>query len=629
MAKIRQLPIHEAQKIAAGEVVERPANVVKELVENALDAKSSSISLYIEDGGKKLIRIIDNGTGMSSEDAHMCIKHHATSKITTIHDLETITTFGFRGEALSSIAAVSKITLITKEIDAAIGTQLEIEESSVVKETAVACNAGTDIAVQDLFYNVPARKKFLKTKETEWRAILQLFYAFCLDYPMVSFKLYSENKLVHNCPGVQHISIRLAQLYESSLAQSILLIENTGEDRMDLGLSGAICQPNYNRYDRNCIFLFVNQRWVKNHKLSQAFIKGYQKMLQPERYPVGFIFINIDPKCVDINIHPRKEEVQFLHPRIVENFIEATVKQRLEAYHAQNLGIKLQPYLSQQSLNQQEITVNNIKEKEQALPSEAEKQNFLAMLNQNFTPPKLVQPQLPVNQSIILPAPIAENSISQPIEKIVGNIIEAKIESVVEKDTINFTLIGQVLFTYIIIETEEGLVLIDQHAAHERIMYERLGKKFNEIIPVKLLFPNVINLISHDISLLSPYLSLFATFGVTIEQISNSELIVHETPIFLKNQPLDDLIKQVISLIHENCNIEANQLRKIIQEKIHAQMSCKSAIKAGDKLTIESMNNLIKELYNTENKLTCPHGRPTIWPISKYEIEKKFKRNYK
>lgn len=628
MAKIRQLSTYEAQKIAAGEVVERPANIVKELIENSIDAGATAITLYLEDAGKKLIRIIDNGCGMSPEDAVMCIKHHATSKITSINDLETITTFGFRGEALSSIASVSKIILITKEQHQITGIQLDIQESTIINETVVSCNSGTDIAIHDLFYNMPARKKFLKTKETEWRAILHLFYALCLDYPAIHFKLYNENKLVHNCPAIQDIISRLTQLYEPALSNSLLLIESTAQEKLDITIRGAICQPSYSRYDRNYIFLFVNQRWVKNHKLVQAFVKGYQGMLASERYPVGFIFINIDPHYVDINIHPRKEEVRFLHPRIIESFIESTVKQRLEAHHAQSLGQKVHerfntytPELPQKNLALTEIVKPLLKiaytsdsqsesqEKQQA-PSDQEKAAFAAVLEQTPKASEIIPQvacQVPLaQQNIILPQQL--HATAAPL---------------------SYKLIGQVLLTYVVIETEDGLVLIDQHAAHERILYEKISQKFNEITPVKLIFPSVITLMAQDVTLIAPYLPIFSSFGVAIEQISAHELIVQETPVFLKNQPIDDLIKKVIGWIHEAQYISTTELQKIIQEKVHAQMSCKGAIKAGDELTASTMNTIIQELYTCKNKLTCPHGRPTIWPLSVYEIEKKFKRNYK
>jgi DNA mismatch repair protein MutL len=619
MAKIKQLSVYEAQKIAAGEVVERPISVVKELLENALDAHATQITLYLEEAGKKLVRVIDNGYGMSIEDARMCIQHHATSKITCIEDLEHIHTFGFRGEALSSIAAVSKISLITKEAEATTGIKLEVVEGAIANETVVSCNTGTDITIADLFYNVPARKKFLKSKEAEWRLISQLFYALCLDYPAIHFKLFSENKLIHNCPPATHLTLRIVQLYEKALAHNILLFE-AQEDRMSLKINGALSDPQYSRYDRNQIFVFVNKRWVKNHKLVQALLKGYQNILQPERYPAGFLFISLDQEFVDINIHPRKEEVQFLHPRIIETLIENTVKQRIQLYTSDSLSITplaktiptttypildtLSPSISEypnpifaQPLYAQ-ATQNTIA---QSTPSQIqEKKEFLDILDNHFK---------------ISPEPLVQQTQSHLPE--------------VQEPKLNYTLIGQILTTYIVIENDQGAVLIDQHAAHERILYEKIRSQFNTVERIKLLFPQVVSLTKNDMELILEHLSLFEVFGVLMQQASLTELIIQETPLYFKNQSVEDILQQTIVWLQELQDINKAELQKSLQEKIHAQMSCKAAVKAGDQLSSQSMHEIIKNLYALDNNSTCPHGRPTIWAISKYEIEKKFKRNYK
>ncbi|MBA3954955.1 hypothetical protein H0X48_06570, partial [Candidatus Dependentiae bacterium] len=508
---------------------------------------------------------------------------------------------------------------------------LEVSDGIIHKETVTACNTGTEIAIHDLFYNVPARKKFLKAKETEWRTILQLFYAICLDYPQVHFKLYNEKKLVHNCPIASHLTLRIEQLYEKALSHNILVFE-AEEGRMNLKVSGALSDPQYSRYDRNQIFVFVNKRWVKNHKLAQALIKGYQGMLQPERYPAGFIFISLDPEFVDINIHPRKEEVQFLHPRIVELLIETTVKERLELYTAQSLGastpVSHQP--KQQSSiptlptnthaysNNQVWRISQSFEQNSPLISQEKQQlessQFTQAIAQHFTS-QVVNPEHPT-------------AITQvPTSILQQNTIQA--QDVTTTAELSYTLVGQALDTYIIIQTTEGLVLIDQHAAHERIIYERLKANFNTIERVKLLFPQVISIAKNDMVALEPYLMLFHNVGLIIEQASATELIVQETPIYLKNQPVQDIVQQTIGWIHELQQVDMQQLQKSLQEKIHAQMSCKAAVKAGDELNTAGMHEIIKELYAQENKLTCPHGRPTIWALSQYEIEKKFKRNYK
>lgn len=627
MSKILQLPPDQAQKIAAGEVIERPANIVKELIENAIDAQATQITLTIEDGGKKLIHISDNGTGMSQDDARMCIKHHATSKIRTVHDLETLQTFGFRGEALSSIAAVSKLTIITKEKTSSTGISIELEDTVIKTEKTLSCNTGTEIFVRDLFYNIPARKKFLKTKETEWRAIVQLFYAFCFDYLPIHFKLYHDDRLVYNCPPTQNITNRLSQLYDVDLIQNILLISGT-EPRLNLSLSGAISSSQYHRYDRNYIYIFVNKRWIKNYKLSQALIKGYQNMLPTGKFPAGFLFIELGPQYVDINIHPKKEEVQFLHPRLVEEAIESAVKKGLETQFEQNIGKK---YSNPQTILDRSPKMNlsierqaalstislNWLDKQQAQPAGAvsEKSKFLEIINQEF----------PTAQNI------TDKSMSANIKspEIYASVDTTTAPKILVNNIPDYRLLGQTYLTYIIIESENGLVVIDQHAAHERIVYEQIRNRFELIESVKLLFPQIIRLSAQDLEIITPHLNIFTNFGIIIDQIGYQDLAVKETPVFLKNQALDDIIKEALSCLSENQNLEKSHFCQVIQEKVHAQLSCKAAIKAGDSLQIESMHKLITDLYSCENKLTCPHGRPTTWVLFATELEKKFKRDYR
>ena len=335
MARIKQLSAQEAQKIAAGEVVERPANVVKELIENSLDAGATQIIIYIEDAGKKLIRIVDNGYGMSQEDAYLCFKHHATSKINSVDDLHALTTFGFRGEALSSISSVSTVTLITKEAAALSATKLMLHDGIVTSEENIPGNTGTDIAIANLFYNVPARKKFLKTNETEWRQIQLLFQAICLDYQDVHFKLYHQNNLVFNCPATNDAQQRIAQLWDHTVAQQTIPIQYAANN---FKISGIITNHTYSRYDRSALYFLVNKRWVKNHTLSKALLKGYLNVLPHDKFPLACIAITIDPAEIDVNIHPRKEEVQFLHPRIIENALHTCVKEALEKHLSAQLN---------------------------------------------------------------------------------------------------------------------------------------------------------------------------------------------------------------------------------------------------------------------------------------------------
>jgi len=597
MSRIKQLSAQEAQKIAAGEVVERPANVVKELIENALDAGATAMSIYIQESGKTLIRVVDNGCGMSGEDAQLCFAHHATSKITSVDDLPTLTTFGFRGEALSSISAVSKVTLITKEAHAQHATQVNIQEGTIATQTG-AGNTGTDISIADLFYNVPARKKFLKTNETEWRQILLLFQACVLDYKEVHFKLFSQGSLLFNCPPASDLKTRIAQLWDHTVASHMIAIPLLEQD--GLTVEGIISNHMYTRYDRSSLFFLVNKRWVKNYPLSKAVLKGYANVLPPDKFPLACFNITIDPASIDVNIHPRKEEILFLQPRIIENKLTVLVKQALEnnlSAHLHTTNYPAQPTFSFQK--KPDIF--------QPLPEPFMQRPFSSS----------IPPINTIHAHAQSPALAAPNNVIQPE----NNAQQAAIS--LHKE---YHIIGQFNKTYILIEQENGLFLVDQHAAHERILYEKFSHTFEYTDTLELMFPPIITLNSTQIALLETHHDILSKNHITIEPIGKDQIVVKSVPIHLKEINLEELIKQVIAWIEEFNHIPADELFKKINEKLHAQMACKAAIKAGDVLTTVQMLQLLQDLEKVNNRFTCPHGRPTGWLLSLYEIEKKFKR---
>jgi len=596
MAKIKKLPPHEAQKIAAGEVVERPANVVKELVENAVDAGATQISIYLEEGGKQLIRIVDNGCGMSKEDAHLCFDQHATSKIKTVDDLETIATFGFRGEALASIAAVSTVTLTTKEKSSEdlSGTKLQLRAGETISEETVSCTAGTDICVENIFFNLPARQKFLKKKETESRHITQMLHAFCLDYLHIHFKFFQQGKEAFNCPPTQDIASRIAQLWDHHFSEQMIPV--TTEEKKGVTISGVISNHQYFRYDRGNIFFFVNKRWIKNQDLSRALLRGYSNVLPPARYPAACIFIDIDPTQVDVNIHPRKEEVQFLHPRTITKLLQATVKTALEDHLSSQIKqpVSFAPEPAIQPFYSQPQPTTFATEVTQPKPF-----NFDAS---PFSESPEPQKHVPVQETIS-----TNQAITPEVQK-------------------SYDIIGQYHKTYILIEKSDGLFLVDQHAAHERILYQLFSKRFEDVATVKLMFPEIVTISQEDMQTVTNHLNIFKKNGIQIEPFGENQLVVHATPVHIKNIQLDELICQVAGWVREFRELDESDFFKAINEKLHAQMACKAAVKAGDVLTMNQMEQLLVDLEKTENRLTCPHGRPTGWLLSLYEIEKRFKR---
>jgi DNA mismatch repair protein MutL len=642
MLRIHKLAPDEIQRIAAGEVVERPANAVKELLENALDAGATQITIHIGNGGKDLIRITDNGWGMSPADARMAIEHHATSKITSVHDLKSLATFGFRGEALSSICAVSKTTIMTKEADALQGTHLVIEGSVVTDETITSCATGTDITVQDLFYNVPARKKFLKKRDTEWHQIQQLLQAYALVYKHISFKVFHDDTLTLNCPATDSLITRITQLWDHNFAQHMLAVQ-AHDARAQLTLTGAISAHSYSRYDRSALFFFVNKRWIKNYALAKAVLKGYMNVLPAGKFPAAIIALEIPQEQVDINIHPRKEEVQFLHPRVVEILIQETVKARFEEGLSERLGgvVKMNTSDLNASSSLAKLATFSTNGGEIRLSGNKNSHNF-----QQISPS--VQAQISAIKTSAFPISVRpEGSLNEVEGELEGfpinstNLTQAKILPPPQPTPSPFistdppepctkagNILGQFNKTYILLEQEDGLFMIDQHAAHERVLYELFAHRFADVATIKLLFPHIVTLNQEDLKILEPHLDIFIRNGIHIELFGATQVIVQALPVHLKDQSLDDLIHQVLGWIYEHQSLEADLFLKQINEKLHAQMACKAAVKAGDVLTHEQMQQLLTDLYATNNRFTCPHGRPTGWLLNTSEIEKKFKRNY-
>jgi len=624
MRKIRILSVEEIKKIAAGEVVERPANIVKELLENALDAGATKIDIYIEDGGKKLVRVIDNGCGMSAEDVQSAFEQHATSKIRSVDDLQQLQTFGFRGEALSSISSVSTIKIQTKEKDAESGTALTIRHAQSNETCEVGCPQGTDIAVHDIFSNIPARKKFLKATETEWRQILLLFQSSVLAHQSCHFKLFHEGRLVHNCPVVSDLSSRVIQFWNQGVADHMLKL-SAQDSSIDFTVNGLISDHQYMRYNTAQIFLFVNNRWIKNYSIIKALIKGYSGVFPHGKYPAGYLFMRIDPTLIDVNIHPRKEEVQFVHVRKVEQLIQHAVKRILDSHVRQQLH---DAHTSQSS------TYQPMSHSNQRPYSSSFSHAWPAQVGPAQVGPAQAGPvqAWPVQVGPVQVGPVSRSFSSQaamfsPVARSIEEIQEEPIKQG-NLDVLRYRLIGQYKNTYILLEKDDGLVLIDQHAAHERILYELFSKRFEDVETVSLMFPYAIELNADDLALIEKYIDLLGKHGIVADCMGENRLVIKSVPVYLRNVDLTEFIRELIGELQEGASLEKDEFFKHINEKLHAQMACKAAVKAGDELSREKMHEIIEQLEKTENKMTCPHGRPTIWLLSLSEIEKRFRRDY-
>lgn len=626
---IKILDAQEAIKIAAGEVVERPAHIIKELIENSIDAKATTITIQTKAAGKDEIIITDDGSGMSPEDAKLCFAHHATSKISTVHDLELVTTYGFRGEALSSIASVSRVELTTKTDDNKSASHLILQDSKIIVDDFASHQTGTTISIKDLFANIPARKKFLKSDDTEWNLVVSIFQAFCLRKPNIHFKLFHNGHMSYNCPPTTDIKVRCAQLWSGNLSEQLLTIDQTLIK--NISISGAISTPHYYRFNRGQIFIFINNRWVKNIEITKGLIKGYDGVLPTQKYPAAFLFIDIDPTQVDINVHPKKEEVKFLHPGIVQKAVQDIVQQTLSNSLNKNLSprpIFLESNFfssSHEEKNNVEFSTNSIFKQSEMIETDHH-EITQASQEKTYFPPKqfhtsfkelgashLVSPLKPLDHVI----PAASSKTTEP---------QLKNDFIYEQEP--FSIVGQFKKTYIMIEKDQQLILVDQHAAHERILYERFKKNADSTATtVQLLFPHIIKLNAHDIKQLEAHLPLFEKHGISLETFSQTEIIIQSTPIQMQAKSVEEIVHLAIDLIKDS-GMQADQLFNKLHDKILSEKACKAACKAGDTLNHEQMNNILNELEKTENRFCCPHGRPTLWSMELKEIERHFKRDY-
>ena len=588
MGKIHILPEHVANKIAAGEVIERPASIVKELVENSLDAGADQIEIAVKHGGKSLIRVADNGSGMTAEDAQLALQRHATSKIEKAEDLENIISFGFRGEALPSIAAVSRFTLQTRTADASTGTELVIEGGSIVKAKECSAAAGTVIEVRDLFFNTPARRKFMKQDTTEFGHILDAVTCIALANLHVRFVLSSDGKMVLDLVPTRSLTIRVAAVLGEDWSRQTVSIE--GEIPY-AKLSGLIGKPSLASGTRAQQFLFINRRWVKAYGLSYGLQAGYHGLLMQHQFPAAILFLELNPQYVDVNVHPTKQQVRLSHEAVIKSMIEKTVAAAL-------------------------------KESGDLAPSFHEKDEKPSAA---FRGTRFQEPSFGFEEHMA-----SHTTPLKVAEAVVADVVTQKVDAFqpleIGKGLRITRVLGQIHRTYILAETEEGCVIVDQHAAHERVMFEILMKNFESEHSTgqRLLMEEVLELHPRQIEILKKELPFLLKLGFEIEPFGEKTFVVRSLPSILKDENPLTLIKQFVD------EREAGKTRtglKGAQEDISALVACKRrSVKASDPLTLPAMQGLLEQLARCKNPFHCPHGRPTIIKYSLSDLEKQFKR---
>ena len=599
--KIKLLSPEVADQIAAGEVVERPASVVKELVENSLDSGATEIDIYIENGGIDLIRILDNGCGMSPEDAEKCTLRHATSKVRVIDDLFSVHTFGFRGEALAAISAVSKFQLITKTEKEDVATQICISAGVFESKEFSAGNLGTDIIIKDLFYPTPARLAYLKTPETEYREILKQVKAFALSSPKASFKLYKSDKLVLDLPMVENLGGRVSRVLGKNEA-SFIALESAFPQ---LRIKGFIGRPESCIGSRNQQYLFVNGRKIEDGKLAYAIREGYNQSCGIEKhlYPLFVLFLETDPLLVDVNVHPRKLEVKFSEPSEVfgalksicfEALSKASMTPETESFHSPSPFFKT---------NTHSTPSNSFSATKSVGLS-----NLNASLGLSFGARNKAR-EVGQNNFSFLDLPQTSGSLCEA-EQVLGEL----------------TLIGQVGRKYILAENETGLFVFDQHALHERQRFEKYWKEyFGKKIPQqKCLIPEIIELDSCSVAEIFEAASILNELGFKIQLIDDTHFEILSIPVLLVESNLTDFFHHFVEYI-ENDKIGEHGIEKCLRELVEYK-SCRGAVMYGDTLSLVDMQTILSDLSGTQFKWLCAHGRPNYIFWSFAELDKKFHR---
>jgi DNA mismatch repair protein MutL len=614
IGKIHHLDETTINKIAAGEIVERPASVIKELVENSIDAGSTRIEIEIRNGGRQLIKIVDNGWGMEQEDAILAIERHSTSKISVSEDLWSLHTLGFRGEALPSIASVSRFELTTKPQSQQLATYLEVDAGLLKKVKQVGAPDGTTIMVHDLFYNTPARLKYLKTIPTETGYISEIVARLALGYPGISFRLLHHQYELLFTPGNGNPEETIVAVFGKEIAREMIAIRH---EENGLKISGYYGKPSIARNNRNHEIFYVNGRYFHSRTLSAAVEKAFHTLLPIARYPFVIMFVEIDPALVDVNVHPSKQEVRFAHEseifKPVYHSIHNSLKHNsfIAEWATPDCGANLKlstpsvmPRLpASQTLQSVPLRYTEFMEKPVAIPAVAEEQAAL---------------------SEKAPASAAAPPLSDACGTACPNEVEPGEENRSGLPEMFQIYPNPFLNTYIIASDRKGLLIIDQHAAHERILYERFfNRAKTELGTQSLLIPLTLNLNLSQYKLIAERLTFFREIGFDLEPFGGKTIIVRGVPLTLLNYDYEQII---LDLIEQYMNFKSFKDPAEIKEAFLVTMSCRTAVKAGDKLKPEEINNLVDELFKCDNPYTCPHGRPTIFRMSTEELTKKFLR---
>ncbi len=597
-AQIKILSDQVVNKIAAGEVVERPASVVKELVENSIDAGATEVMVDIERAGRRLIRVTDNGAGMSEDDAHIAFTRHATSKITTDADLDAVLTMGFRGEALSSVASVSHARLLTAERGASSGTVIELEGGKIKAAAVAATPQGTSLEISHLFYNTPARLKFLKSPATEFSHILTVLSRLAMANPSIRFRLTHEKKVILDLPSSATLGERVFQLYGEEIANNLIAFKGGEDPALVHGLLG---RPGYTRSDKTYQDFYVNRRAVRNASLTHALYGAYGDMLMRDRHPLGFIFIEIDPALVDVNVHPAKAEVRFRNQSQIHDLVRDVIRE----------GLRREGLRPARALSNSDGTAEGVKES---------LADYFSVRN----PPGGTPGHSSFfnrRKSDLAGAPQTQRNEEISPEKSTA----ARQEQIRTEPLHDLFPLAQIHASFIIAQSQEGMALIDQHAAHERVLFEKLQDQcaMGRVAVQHLLIPEQVQLGPAQGALLSEHLTELARLGLHVEDFGGGTFIIKAIPSLLG---VADYKKLLLDILDEIGAQGASETINRLRDEVLGVMACHPAVKMHRKLDMREMEQLLHDLFECRMPHTCPHGRPTVIRFTMDEIKKMFKR---
>ena len=662
MGKIKELQTSLANKIAAGEVVERPGSVVKELLENAIDAQATEINIEVAQSGVESIRVVDNGTGIAIDDLGLVFHRHATSKLDQDDDLFHIRTLGFRGEALASISSVSKVTLKTCT-DSEEGQEIYVENGEILNQKPAKAKRGTDILVESLFYNTPARLKYIKSLYTELGKITDIVNRMAMSHPNIRISLISDGKTIIKTNGSGRTNEVMAEIYGMKVAKDLVHI--TG-DTSDYHLEGYVAKPEHSRSDKHYISIFINGRYIKNFLLDKAIQEGYHTLLMIGRFPICYINIEMDPILVDVNVHPTKLEVRLskedqLFELIVEKIREAFQDRILIPQNDMDKITKKNKVLDK--FEQQKMDFEKRKQQQNDFQQQSFHDEVQSHEDRESHEPKS-QAQLQYNtenmqdddiQSTIRETNVKNDDYAQTQRALLDEMENHEQESILHQNNQHETfnqddkaqdianqdikgsvskdasrrvpymeVVGQVHGTYIIAQNEQGMYMIDQHAAQERIKYEYFREKIGEVSneSQNLLIPLTFHFSTDELMIINQHKEELDKVGVHLEPFGGNDYIVDSYPVWFPASEAEEIIKDMIEYVLEHKKVNVKKIR----EDAAIMMSCKQSIKANHYLKNNEMADLVNQLRETEDPFTCPHGRPIIINFSNYELERLFKR---